>query len=123
MKFKWRKEAQRKIADFVRGMNAALERDELWRGRFMAHVGPAYYMETFEDGSGGVLGCIVTILDKQTLRKRDVRVTNYDYYYLPVYMNDFIVQDCAVWEENPRPSRDTAIDYTHIHWENLTSVL
>ena len=112
MKFKWIKRDQKKVNKWVRAFNQKLREDELWRGRFYVHQERIYHYHTFDDGSGGILGIAFSLNDRKTGMSKEVYFSNYNYFHLGLAMNNFIVHDVDVWHENPRPSLDTAVDYT-----------
>lgn len=110
MKFMWMKKAQKRMTRWVRKYNLALENDPLWKGRFYIRQ-KAVYPHTFDDGSGGIMTVIFELVDRKTHQVKPVQVSNYDYYLLALLMNSFIIDNCKVWEETPRPSIDTSEDY------------
>lgn len=112
MKFKWIKSDQKKVNKWVRAFNQKLREDELWRGRFYIHQERIYLYHTFEDGSGGILGIAFSLNDRKTGMSKEVHFSNYNYFHLGLAMNNFIIHNVDVWHENPRPSLDTAVDYT-----------
>ena len=111
-----RKKQQRKMNQLVRTMNKNIENDELWKGRFychQVHYAPFY---TYEDKSGSVLFVTLEFVDRKTgktmLSADDVSSWRHiNEYHLWEKMNYFITTWCKVWEENPRPNKENAIDY------------
>lgn len=111
MKFKWMKAAQKKISSHIRGVNKAIYNDPLWKARFYIKQEGYTRLETFDDGSGGYLIVRVTFYDKQTGKTVQKYYNNYDYYHMGRDMNNFIIGVAKVWDENPKPTRETSIDY------------
>lgn len=111
-----RKKQQRKMNQLVRIMNKNIENDELWKGRFYCHQVNYAPFYTYEDKSGSVLFVTLEFVDKQTgktmLAANDVAGwRHWNGSRLFKKMNYFITEWCQVWKENPRPHRDTSIDY------------
>lgn len=106
MKSHDRRKHQRWLNDFCRTQNKNIYNDELWRGRFVVEQ-VATRMEWFEDKSGGILHCLLRFRDKKTGRTKlwytDCLEVAWRYFF---QMNDFIVKDCAVWE-NEDPYKET----------------
>lgn len=118
MLYKQRKRIQRKVNRLVREMNKAIEKDELWLGRFYARQTQSYWIE-YDDHSGGNLLVYLVFYDRKTGKT----LTDYFHYfsggsdiissnYLYRAMNSFIVDYCKVWNANPAPSYQNAINYT-----------
>ena len=115
---KMRKKAQHTINKNIRAINRNIEEDNLWRGRFVMRQVNARW-SAFEDGSGGELFATILIIDKRTGQTKTVYVDNYDYpwYYFQA-INNFIVDDCAVWEKEGRDFLyNDKTDYTKINIE------
>ena len=77
--------------------------------------------DAFEDGSGGELFATVLIVDKRTGQTKTIYFDNYDYpwHYFQA-MNNFIVDDCAVWEKEGRDFLyNDETDYTKINIEKV----
>ncbi len=97
-----RKTHQRQINRICRAVNKNIAADSLWRGRFVVEQ-KATEMEWFEDKSGGLIYCLLQFRDKKTgtvtlWRANGLEIARGIYQK----MNDFIVEDCKVWEnENP----------------------
>ena len=110
MKSHNRRNHQHWLNTFVRNANRAIENDDLWLGRFYARQ-KGTRMEWFEDKSGGILHCILEFVDKKTGRTEvwytDCLAVDWNYWWK---MNDFIVNECDVWNENPGPY-ETKVDY------------
>ena len=117
---KMRKKAQHIINKNIRAINKNIEKDNLWRGRFIMRQIDARW-EAFEDGSGGELFVTVLMIDKRTERTKTVYFDNYDHpwRYFEA-MNNFIVDDCAVWEKEGRDFLyNDETDYTKINIEKV----
>lgn len=108
---------QRKINKKVKAMNKSIETDDLWLGRFYARQKSRKAYQ-YEDKSGYCVFVTITIFDKKTGFSKDFRFDHYDILFggwkLWEAMNNFIIEDCKVWEEDPRPSLKTAIDYRKV---------
>ena len=115
MLYKNRKKIQRKVNKSIREMNLNIYNDDLWKARFTAKQVDAQY-HAFSDGSGGVLHILLQFEDRKTGKcvlhwlstHGYMRFFNADLW---MKMNDFIVMDCKVWEEDPRPNKNNAIDF------------
>ena len=115
---KMRKKAQHTINKNIRDINKSIENDNLWRGRFVMHQVNARW-SAFEDGSGGELFATILIIDKRTGQTKTAYIDNYDHpwRYFEA-MNNFIVDDCAVWEKEGRGFLySDKTDYTKINIE------
>ena len=107
MKFKQRKQAQRKINSHVRALNKNLQEDNLWRGRFVIRQEKANW-ESFDDHSGGILQVKINIRDKKTGLTKVEYINNYNYKYkLWLFANDFICKDSGVWDNIQEVKNDT----------------
>lgn len=98
---------QRKMNKMVRDLNENIEKDDLWRGRYIMRQ-KAAYREVYPDGSGAELWVRMEMLDRQTGRTETFCDTVNHFYMwngggLWREMNDFIVDTCKVWEETPSP--------------------
>lgn len=115
---KMRKTYQRKLNKLIRTLNQNIAEDNLWRGRFYFFQKDANW-EEYSDGSGGVLNAFIRAYDKATGYYKDYQLSyapyfsfiNWDVWKIG---NVFITEDCGVWYENPRPSINTAKDWTKI---------
>lgn len=105
MKFKYKKKLQRQLNKIVKNANAAVARDNLWRGRFeLRQMADTY--ESYSDHSGGCLYVRIRALDKKTNEFCDF----YMEYHSPIFgwyevsriINDFIIDFCKVWETEDR---------------------
>ena len=97
-----RRNHQRWLNSYIRAWNKGLENDELWQGRFKIEQ-VSTQMEWFDDNSGGIMHCLLRFRDKKT-KKETLWYTDCVEveWKMWLHMNDFIVKDCAVWEnENP----------------------
>lgn len=110
MKSHKRKNHQRWFNQYVRYINKSMEEDDLWLGRF--HVTQkATHMEWFEDGSGGLMRACLIMHDRKTgiTRNKWYDGLDMDWRFWSDF-NDFIIEDCKVWEEVP-DARINRIDY------------
>lgn len=115
---KMRKKAQHTINKNIRAINRNIEKDDLWRGRFIMRQINARW-EVFEDGSGGELFVTILMIDKRTRQTKTFYVDNYEHswHYFQA-INNFIVDDCAVWEKEGRDFLyNDKTDYTKINIE------
>lgn len=123
MRDKQRKKAQKQINRKVRDLNKNIQEDNLWKGRFEVRQKEAKW-EDFWDGSGGELYITLRFYDKKTGYYKD-RLFDTVYpgrnlffnHQLFVAMNEFIINDCDVWNEDPSPreSEKFVVDYTKKH--------
>ena len=112
-----RKKIQRHINSILRTMNRNIERDNLWLGRFYCHQKNIHY-EMSEDGTY----CYATIEVEFVDRKTGKTFTRYFHkedfmgstWRIWCAMNDFIVEYCDVWNEDPRPSIHNPWDYRKV---------
>jgi hypothetical protein len=114
---KMRRNYQRKLNRKIRELNHAIEKDDLWRGRFVARQIKARW-EKFFDGSDGVLHVIIRMYDKKTGYYKDYWLDYAPYlrfinWHISVDIaNKFIVEDLDVWQfEKPY---DEIEDWTKI---------
>lgn len=115
---KMRKKAQHTINKNIRAINKSIENDNLWRGRFVMRQVDARW-SPFDDGSGGELLATILMIDKRTGHTKTTYLDNYNnsWRYF-VAMNNFIVDDCAVWEKEGRDFLySDKTDYTKINIE------
>jgi hypothetical protein len=110
MKSHNRKNHQRWFNRYCRYVNKVIENDPLWLGRFFIKQN-ATHMEWFSDGSGGLMHAAIEMRDKKTNK---TIVKWYDGLDMGWRFwrdfNDFIIEDCKVWEEKP-DVRDNRIDF------------
>lgn len=111
-----RKKQQRKMNKMIRHMNKHIEKDDLWKGRFYAKQVLNSYFTPYEDKSGAELFVQIEFRDKQTgktMLQADTVAAwcHWNGCRLFEKMNYFITEWCQVWKEDPRPHRDTSIDY------------
>ena len=110
MKSHNRKNHQRWFNQYCRYVNKCIENDPLWLGRFYVKQNRTF-MEWFEDGSGGLMYAELIMQDKKTKTMRIKRYSGLDMEWIFWWdFNNFIIEDCKVWEEVPDP-RDNRIDY------------
>lgn len=123
MMYKQRKKAQRRMNHRVRMLNKNIQEDNLWKGRFEVRQKDARWDE-FVDGSGGELFVTLRFYDKKTGYYKDAAMDmlypcehEFFNYRLFLVMNEFIINDCGVWDENPGPreSAEFIRDYTKQH--------
>lgn len=100
-----RKNHQRWLNKLCREMNKNVYNDDLWLGRFVVEQ-KATWMHWFEDGSGGMLRVHLQFRDKKTGRTRDWwgGCLSLEHEMWRV-MNNFIIEDCKVWDEDPYENR------------------
>lgn len=108
-----RKTHQRAINRLVRKMNKNLERDELWRGRFIVRQDESPQWRRYADGSGAELWVRLRFIDRATGRYyvkwesvnhwRGLRATGYEIWHM---MNWLITEHWDVWEEDFAQARD-----------------
>lgn len=114
-----RKKYQRKLNYKMRRLNKNIERDELWRGRFVFLQKDSYWQK-FEDGSGGELILFIRAYDKKTGYYHDYRlvyapwILTFNWNLTMEVGNTFIVKDLDVWRNEELPKGRSAIDYTHV---------
>lgn len=110
MKSHNRKNHQRWFNRYCRYVNKCIENDDLWLGRFYVSQNETR-MEWFEDGSGGMMHAYLTFHDRKTgiTRNKWYDGLDMDWRFWHDF-NNFIVEDCKVWEEVPDP-RENRIDY------------
>ena len=115
---KIRKSYQRKLNKLIRQVNDNIANDDLWQGRFVfRQINVAF--ERFFDNSGGVLYSLIRGYDKKTGYYKDTWIQYAPYfdfngYHLWEMANTFIVEYTQVWQEDPRPSYATAINFNHV---------
>lgn len=123
MRYKQRRKAQRLLNKKIRTLNNSICKDNLWQGRFEVRQNEADWC-AFQDGSGGELFVSLRFYDKHTGYYRDyvfdMLYPNYNVFFdqkLFMVMNEFIINDCDVWSENPSPrdAKNFVIDYTKQH--------
>lgn len=112
-----RRKYQRKMNKAMRLMNQNIENDSLWRGRFYVRSRKTLFYQ-YEDKSGYGMICELLFVDKKTGRVvSDYASVNEWCYFggsrLARRMNEFITEDCKVWEEIPDPREDVT-DYRRV---------
>lgn len=114
MKSHKRKNHQRWFNQYIRYINKSMEEDDLWLGRFYV-TQEATHMDWFEDGSGGIMHAYLTFHDHKTgiTRNKWYDGLDMDWRFWNDF-NDFIIEDCKVWEEVP-DVRINRIDYRKEH--------
>ena len=115
MKNKLRKKAQRTINKYVRNLNKSIQKDNLWRGRFVFRQTDSYWKE-FEDRSGGILKVVIEARDLKTERFWCFVMDNYDRgWYLFEKANKFIVDFSGVWDDINLVKNDKT-DWSKVKW-------
>ena len=110
MKSHNRKNHQRWFNQYCRYVNRTIEDDDLWLGRFYVSQARTF-MDWFEDNSGGIMYAEVVMHDRKTNRTRHGYYGGLDMdWKFWRDFNDFIIEDCKVWEEVP-DVRMNRIDY------------
>lgn len=109
-----RKKIQRHINKEIRDMNRTIERDELWLGRFYCRQVDIWY-ESSGDHSYVYCRIGVEFYDRKT-GKSMYRVFDKENFMGSSWrfwqaMNEFIIDWCEVWKEDPRPSINNPWDY------------
>ena len=105
-----RRKHQRWFNKYCRQVNKQIENDELWLGRFCIKQLRSD-IHWFEDGSGGMMAAEILMCDKKTGITRAKWYTGLDMDWKFWWdFNDFIIEDCKVWDEVPDP-RDNRIDF------------
>ena len=113
MKSMKRKNHQRWFNQYCRYINKCIENDDLWLGRFCVKQ-LSTSIEWVEDKSGGLMYVKLVMWDK----KNDIARVNWysgldmDWKFWYDF-NDFIINDCKVWDEDPDP-RDNRIDFRSV---------
>lgn len=109
-----RKKIQRHINSVLRNLNKNIERDNLWLGRFYCHQKNIRY-EMSEDGSYRYAKAEIEFIDRKIGRTLIRYFDKEDFmgstWRIWCAMNDFIVEYCDVWNEDPRPSVKNPWDY------------
>lgn len=102
-----RQKHQRRINHFMRQINKNIEKDELWRGRFVVQQDCAQWLP-YEDNSSWELHVVLKFIDKKT-KKTWIGIHGSvnslcwgNAYKLWQAMNTFIIDICNVWEVDGR---------------------
>ena len=99
MRSKNRRNHQRWLNKFCRVVNHGIENDNLWLGRFVVEQ-IATDMDWFDDKSGGLMYCRLRFRDKKTGKTLIWNTNCLEVgHKMFMKMNNFIVEDCAVWEK------------------------
>lgn len=121
MKNKMRKATQRELTSFLRTANKLLEKDNLWRGRFVVRQIMSDW-EQFDDNSGGLLWSVIRVYDKKTGDYRDytlesLKGLHFTFSHLMCQIiNKFITEDSDTWYiEDPYKDKT---DYNKIKVDN-----
>lgn len=114
-----RKNHQRAINKIMRSINKNIVNDPLWKGRYCVRQYRSWWRRYWEEPNYYVFYAQFIFHDKKTHK---IYITNTrsanDWLFLNGYklwmeMNDFIL-DSGVWQENPRPTYETAPDYRKV---------
>ena len=94
------------LSNNIKKLNKNIENDDLWLGRF--------YVKRNE-----MFSSFLEFHDKKTgaIRFEYYPASSWNFFdgiKLWETMNDFIVEHCRVWSENPAPSIKTAVDYRKV---------
>lgn len=94
------------LSNNIRKLNKNIENDDLWLGRFYVKRKEMFssYLEFHDKKTGAIRFEYNTASSWNFL----------DGIKLWEAMNDFIVDHCNVWSENPAPSKKTAVDYRKV---------
>lgn len=112
-----RKTHQRAVNKVFRDINKSIEKDELWKGRFVIKQHPYSTFTIYEDKSGAEFFTNYYLIDKKTGRTHLSCGTSNDIlnpHKMFIEMNNFIVHICQVWLEEPRPHIDNTEDYRKV---------
>lgn len=108
-----RKNHQRWFNQYCRYVNKTIENDDLWLGRFYITQNRTF-MEWFEDNSGGLMHAEIIMHDRKTGKTQSKFYDGLDMEWKFWFdFNEFIINDCKVWEEVPDP-RDNRIDFRKV---------
>lgn len=107
------KKIQRAVNKIARKLNKTITDDELWKGRFYVHQ---LDRKTYRYDGIFYGKFLFEFVDKQTGKFAHywfdenvfIGISEYKFWEK---MNFFIVDYVNVWAENPRPNRETSIDY------------
>ena len=112
------KKYQRYVNKRIRNINKAIEKDNLWRGRFIIHQVESFFIP-FQD-KGGTLYLVLEIIDKSNGLKRLCFTDHFSIDYIGATLNEFIVSEyhADAWNRKKEPNKvnpykDTT-DYTSI---------
>lgn len=100
-----RKKHLRRLNKYTRQINNSIAEDELWRGRFVVRCVHTSFFQ-YEDKSGWELYAVLRFIDQKTGFFWEVGDFVNSFCFgskLFWLMNEFIVERCEVWSENPRP--------------------
>lgn len=108
-----RKNHQRWFNQYCRYINKTIENDDLWLGRFCVKQVRSD-IHWFEDNSGGMMAAEILMRDKKTgiTKSRWYTGLDMDWKFWRDF-NDFIIEDCKVWEEVPNPY-ENKIDFRKV---------
>lgn len=109
-----KKKIQRHINKKVRELNKSIEKDDLWLGRFYCHQKSIRFVIS-DDHTRLCARVEIEFVDRKTGKfishyfyKEDFMGVNWKLFEA---MNNFIIEDCKVWNEVPRPSIVKPWDY------------
>lgn len=123
MKNKTLKEMQRNVNYIVKAMNKSLFEDDLWKGRFA--IKQTKRIDQYVDYNFYACRYFFKLIDKATGKETETcfafwtwadkkHIKGFITSKLFMAMNEFIIEDCKVWEENPRPNIRTSKDYREV---------
>lgn len=123
MKHKRFKKAQRELNKIIREVNTAIEKDDLWNGRFYIDQISSLWHE-YEDKSGGEIFAILVCVDK-----KNGQFYPYAYHFLPNFklsrghlfwfMNEFIVEVSDTYKNGNNPYKEKHISYINTPRVNI----
>lgn len=107
IKSRKRKVHQRKMNELMRLINKNIEQDDLWKGRYIVRQVSSQWYD-YLDGSGSELWVVLRFKDRLTGYTWDTAETVNHWRWINgchmwKVMNDFIVDRCSTWEQEPRP--------------------
>ena len=126
------KNFHKQVVKIWKSMNDNICKDDVWLGRFEIREKQQFY-KMFDDGSGYQAWYVVEAIDKKTGRSarkvldtyfgvnthdeedktlnRDNKISlRFFSNKLWEFVNNFIIEDCQVWQEQPSPY-DNRVDY------------
>lgn len=113
-----RKVQQRAFNKVVRKINKNIEKDNLWRGRFVIRQDSSQWF-AFPGEKDYQLHVVLKFIDKKT--KKSKYYSNFAFHYTLWHganlfwdMNNFIVDYCDAWSEGLEGLKNDKIDYAKI---------
>ena len=125
MKSKGARNLRRKINARIRAFNKNIENDDVWLGRFVARQ-RQLFINQYGDHSGYYAHMVIRISDKKTGRYRDalfsdLEITMSGWKFFE-FVNNFIIEDCKVWHEEPDPWQKPRTSYVGKSWKDTEPV-